>query len=412
MTLPRQTFLWELFSTLRTWSFPLSPQDYQSLHDALNAGFGWQSLADLRFVCAAVWAKSKQEQEILYSVFDRLSKEFGWEEWRDLTESESVTPQINFPQEPSGFSPASKQDESASSQKTEHKTQDEFPIETPPALQSETGGISNESLVKAVTQFSDAYLILNPRYIISYRQVAQAWRRLRRTVCTGPKTELDTQATIALRCAQGVATPMVLRARPRNAVRLLLLVDRRGSMTPFHHFIDNAVHQAISQSGRFEYNNVYYFHDVPAGKRSADNNALLQALSGQLYPPLEKFAGKVQALNGGYVYAKPSLRETVALPDILKPHTGGATVIISDAGAARGNYDTARLLDTLAFLKTLSACTPHVVWLNPLPPEAWRDNSAAQIARCVPMFPVDREGLHQAVNVLRGQIHDLDYPFC
>ncbi len=240
--------------------------------------------------------------------------------------------------------------------------------------------------------------------------MAQAWRRLRRTVRSGPKTELDTEASIALRCAQGVATPMVLRARPRNAVRLLLLMDRRGSMTPFHHFTDNAVHQAISQSGRFEYNSVYYFHDVPAGKRNADNNALLQALSGQLYPPLETFAGKVQALSGGYVYAKPSLRETVALPDILKPHTGGATVIISDAGAARGNYDTARLVDTLAFLKTLSACTPHVVWLNPLPPEAWRNNSAAQIARCVPMFTVDQEGLHQAVNVLRGQLYDLDYP--
>ncbi len=93
-----KVFLWELFKALRLWNFPLSPQDYQSLHDALNAGFGWESLADLRFVCAAVWAKSRQEQDILSTVFDRLSKEFGWEDWRELTQAsqseqaESVAP--------------------------------------------------------------------------------------------------------------------------------------------------------------------------------------------------------------------------------------------------------------------------------------------------------------------------------
>jgi uncharacterized protein with von Willebrand factor type A (vWA) domain len=277
--------------------------------------------------------------------------------------------------------------------------------------QPETGGISVDSLLREIERFDKFHLIRNPRYILSYRQVAQAWRRLRRFVHQGPKTELDVAATIALRCQQGRVTPLVLRARRRNAVRLLLLLDRQGSMVPFHHFTDSAIREAIYQSGRFAYAATFYFHDVPVGRRGAENSAVLQRLGKQLFPDTDPVAGEIQALEGGHVYADANLLHAHSLSDILRNRLeGGAVVIVSDAGAARGNYDTARLVDTIAFLKRLYAHTPSVVWLNPLPMERWQHNSAARIARYVPMFPVDREGLYQAVNVLRGQIHDLDYP--
>ena len=89
---------------------------------------------------------------------------------------------------------------------------------------------------------------------------------------------------------------------------------------------------------------------------------------------------------------------------------------MSDGGAARQHYNVLRLLDTLAFLKALRIYTSTVIWLNPLPPretqisDYWVNTTAAQIARHIPMFPLNRRGLYQAINVLRGQVYSVECP--
>ena len=60
--------------------------------------------------------------------------------------------------------------------------------------------------------------------------------------------------------------------------RLLLLVDRQGSMDPFHQFCDE-VCIAIQQAGRLEETALYYFHNVPA--EGADDQVLEALLTGQ-----------------------------------------------------------------------------------------------------------------------------------
>ena len=85
-------------------------------------------------------------------------------------------------------------------------------------------------------------------------------------------------------------------------------------------------------------------------------------------------------------------------------------VILSDGGAARGRYDLLRLLDTVAFLKGAQEWSYRLVWLNPLPPTAWTGSTAAEIARHIPMFPMDRDGMYRAVNVLRGQPFPVEKP--
>jgi uncharacterized protein with von Willebrand factor type A (vWA) domain len=91
------------------------------------------------------------------------------------------------------------------------------------------------------------------------------------------------------------------------------------------------------------------------------------------------------------------------LEEVLQKYAADAfVVVISDAGAVRKYYNVVRLLDTISFIKALRAYTLNYVWLNPLPKSYWKDNTAAEIARHVPMFPLNREGIQQAVNVLRG----------
>ncbi|MCP4697104.1 MAG: hypothetical protein GY862_09680, partial [Gammaproteobacteria bacterium] len=391
-------FLWILFNRLRKGHFPLAPEDYQELYRALQAGFGWQSRDDLRTLCCALWAKSLQERKTLFSLFDDLVDEFGLGDWRlpEHRESGPVTdsPQTPFQEKTTAFTghdtppvyektalkesapeePVPEEsafEEPAYEESVSEKSAPSSPqVEPESQKQKDTSDISINSLLTDLDASSHSHPILNPRYILEYRQVAQAARRLRRFTRSGPKTELDIAASIALRCRRGVVMPLVFKARQRNAaMRLLLLADRQGSMSSFHHFCDTTVLRAIRQSSRFEQVSVYYFHNVPAGKRCSHNNALLQLLTRHIFPVMDDEAiADIKALEGGYLYTDPKLLQARPLSEVLKQEIEkeGAVIILSDAGAARGNDDIIRLVDTVAFLKKLHTHTSSVVWLNPL----------------------------------------------
>lgn len=199
----------------------------------------------------------------------------------------------------------------------------------------------------------------------------------------------------------------MLVPRQRNAARLLLLVDRQGSMTPFHRFSD-MVCSAIQQAANLDKVTIFYFHNVPA--EGADDS-VLAPLSEQLFPQMDTILSKIQPLTSGYVYKDIELLEAHVLSNVLDIYAEqAAVVLLSDGGAARRHYNVLRLLDTVAFLKALRTYTASVIWLNPLPPPCWTNSTAAQIARHIPMFPLNRQGLSRAVNVLRGQSFSVECP--
>ena len=367
-----------LFQQLRRRRFPLGLDDYLALRQALRAGFGLSSQEDLRDLCCSLWAKSFQEREVLASLFEQL--QFPIWEMPELEESLVAPP----PPEP----------------ETQLDEYQGVQAESSPTTQTYR---NLPHVVVNVEQLSQRSFVFVPQFPITYREVAQTWRRLRRSVREGPRTELDIEATITNRCRSGVTSSVILRPRRRNRARSLLLVDRQGSMAPFHR-LSEEVCSAIEQAGRLEQPAAfYYFHDVPA--EGADET-VSDLLEDSLFPTLDPILPNIQPLEEGYLYDEPELFSPQSLVDILQTHAVGANVVLlSDAGAARGRYDLLRLLDTIAFLKALRAYTDRYVWLNPLPRRYWETTTttAAQIARHVPMFPLDREGLYRAVNVLRGQ---------
>lgn len=410
--LKEETFLWVLFEQLRRRRFPLGPDDYYALRQALRAGFGWSSRQALRDLCCALWAKSRQEQEILIALFDHLE-----------------LPDWGLPQQAVSHSASTNEVPGAESRLRETVIQKisrfvssrigpYFVIRIQQlkhlwaARKSEPApstlvyrGVPPIRLGNV--ELPKASFIFVPQFPIGYRDVAQAWRRLRRPVRSGPRSELDVEATVDRRCRLGVASAMVLVPRRRNTARLLLLVDRQGSMAPFHRFVES-VCVAIQQSGKLENAALYYFHDKPA--EGADKG-VLESIAGELFPTLDSVLHQVTPLTKGYIYRDPELLFPLPLVDVLEEHAcGSAVVLISDAGAARGRYDVVRLLDTVAFFKALRVYTAQYVWLNPLPRKYWGNNTASQIARHLPMFPLDREGSHRAVNVLRGQPYLIERP--
>ena len=256
-------------------------------------------------------------------------------------------------------------------------------------------------------QVPDRHFIYVPDYPLSFREVAQAWRRLRRPVREGPPVELDVPASLERRLRQGVAGPVVLRPRRRNTARLLLLVDRGEAMTPFLDFVDE-VCRAIQHSGNLQLTTIYYFRDQPA--QGASERAL-RSLGGAALTSLDPLLGQIEPLQRGRFYTSPQMRTSLPVARALDERArGAAVVILSDAGAAARSFEARRLLNTVAFLKALRLRTTRIAWLNPLPRPDWQGATAGQLARHIPMFPLDRPGLYAAVDVLRGRPAAVERP--
>ena len=145
---------------------------------------------------------------------------------------------------------------------------------------------------------------------------------------------------------------------------------------------------------------------------------MLEPLSKELFLVLDSILPQINPRNTdfidtAFVYDDSELLDPIPLKDVLQKNALDAfVVIISDAGAARNHYSVPRLLDTISFMKALRTYTLSYVWLNPLPKSYWKDknNTATQIARHVPMFALEREGIQQAVNVLRGHQYTIEKP--
>jgi uncharacterized protein with von Willebrand factor type A (vWA) domain len=378
-------FLWALFQQLRRRGFALGPEEYQAVRLALREGFGWSSRRELREVCSALWAKSREERAVVAALFDQhevsdWSLEAGAadssvtsDDFRQMAAEDAALEMATSPE--SG-------PEMASMGRLPPLTFSEMPM----------------------LPYRHVFL---PQYPVSFRAVAQAWRRLRWSVREGPATELDVDATVQRRCRLGVVSPPVLRPRRRNRAKLLLLVDRQGSMSPFHSYVDQ-VCQAICQAGWLRQVGIFYFHDTPM--EGADPSILVP-LEGQLFPSLDPILAEIPALTHGTLMNDTELMSPLSAHDVISDYgRDAAVVILSDAGAARGRYDLLRLLDTVAFLKGAKEWNSRLVWLNPLPSTAWVGSTAAELARHIPMFSMDRDGMYKAVNVLRGQPFPVEKP--
>ncbi|MEH2419835.1 MAG: hypothetical protein V7K48_02475, partial [Nostoc sp.] len=209
----------------------------------------------------------------------------------------------------------------------------------------------------------------NEYFPMTGRQMKQSWRYLRRFIREGPSIELDVEATVEQMSRQGMLLHPVFKPRRVNRNELLLLVDQDGSMAPFHSLSERLAETAI-HGGRLGKAGIYYFHNCP---------------SQHLYH------------DSYHQVAEP-------ISDVLaKLHPEYAEILIfSDAGAARGTFNRERLDLTTEFLDQLRQKLRHIAWLNPLPRDRWT-GTAGEVAKIVPMFELSRQGLTQAIDVLRGK---------
>jgi uncharacterized protein with von Willebrand factor type A (vWA) domain len=220
----------------------------------------------------------------------------------------------------------------------------------------------------------------------------QSWRYLCHMVREGPPVEIDVPATVRKIAHDGFVLAPELRPRRINKATLLLLLDQIGSMAPFHE-LGRRLQKTVEESGRLGQVQTLYFHNVP--------------------PPINQETAVTTTLYRQHnLFEKPECVQAAAVHTLLDKFKNSPSVLIfSDAGAARGGWNEERIQNTARFLYQLKAHgIQHIAWLNPMPPERGeaarepqQQNSAQTIARFVPMFSIDRHGLQEAINVLRGR---------
>lgn len=229
---------------------------------------------------------------------------------------------------------------------------------------------------------TDAYLP------VSYREMIQSWRYLRKKDEFQSSDRLDIPATVERIAKNGLLDAPVYERYQLNSEDLLVIfADRRGSMVPFHHLTDQLIAAAKSEGGHRKAQ-VYYFYNYPSG----------------------------------YVYRNPNLTGPISLEEVYGKmrHDRTNALIFSDAGAARGNYNQERAKRTLEFLDGKAGDTGagghdalhkralFVAWLNPMPWHRWAGTTAEAIVRSgstkmYPLIEIGKEGLLLAVQALMGR---------
>ena len=367
-----ETLLLPLFNRLRQKDIPVGISEYLLAIKMIQCRGAWQDIERLKRLLCLLWVKSLEDQYIFNQLFEELVRP---ELEKQLLEADkSPLPKIDEdstfpPQETENLDINSNPISQVSSKvQRENKPQPNQPTNSIPIRDFSRKSLSEITPIKL--RFRQSYNLI-PRLPITRREMTGIWRNLRLLKREGAPENLDVQGTINLFCKMGFFSGVVLQPSRKNQVKLVLLIDCEGSMSPFKLLIDT-LQESIEKVGLLNQKNIFYFHNVPRG----------------------------------YLFTKPNLTKPLPIEEILSREVGNnSVVIVSDGGAARRTYDSERLHQTKEFIRQLSDKTYLYGWLNPVPEFQWRMTTAEDIATFIPMYSLNPQGLNDLVKILLG------YPF-
>lgn len=213
------------------------------------------------------------------------------------------------------------------------------------------------------------------------RELKNSWRYLpARQIRQQFNDEIDVRSTvraIAKTGEQFFAGP-IFKEKDGKEAGLFILIDHLGSMVAFEEFakdVERSAREWFSKQFSASGIRTYYFQNVPET---------------WLY------------LNTSHTrhHKVAHLQSTFALYPV-------PILIISDGGAAKGQYEPERIKDTVEALDQLKRFSSRIAWLNPLPAKRWEGTSAEPINRMLEgsMCEANPAGFMRAINILRGKIH-------
>lgn len=212
---------------------------------------------------------------------------------------------------------------------------------------------------------------------LDVRQMGVALRKLRVLTRANQALELDIDETIDATANNAGDLELIFRSPRKNNVKLLLLMDVGGSMTPYTR-LSSQLFSAAHQATHFKQFESYYFHNCPYD----------------------------------VVYKDMERREGVSTKQLLKDKDASWTcIVVGDAAMAPGelmyaggSIDLYHLNDISGFswLSRIKETMPRSVWINPDPPHYWSSAfTVTRIQSLFEMFPLTLSGIEEAVSALR-----------
>ncbi len=212
---------------------------------------------------------------------------------------------------------------------------------------------------------------------LDVRQIKVALKKLRHLRRTGSRLELDIDETIDQACRNAGEIELVFSPEHKNDVKLLLLMDAGGSMYPYARLVDR-LFSAANSVNHFAAFRHFYFH------------------------------------NAIYDYLRPdiSYRERIPTAQVLKDLGPEYKVIlVGDAHMAPYelfmedgiiDYYESNQTAGIVWFERIAAHFRNCVWLNPLPERFWNHPTIAATRQVFPMFHLSLEGLGEAIKKLTG----------
>ena len=209
--------------------------------------------------------------------------------------------------------------------------------------------------------------------VLDTRTIQVALSRLRRQLREGPLDELDLEASIDATCRNAGEIELEYRRRKNNGIRIVLLMDAGGTMTPHARLVNRLFSAARNQFRHFK---AYYFHNCPYD---------------QVYEDIER-------------------RVAVSTEEMMRYGDDHWLIVVGDAhmnplelvraGAAvegEANADPG-----LLWLQRIRDAFPRHVWLNPLigAENLMSGQSVLLVQSVFRMYPLSLDGLDEAVKAL------------
>jgi hypothetical protein len=210
---------------------------------------------------------------------------------------------------------------------------------------------------------------------LDVRSMKMALRRLRQLSRTGPEDELDVEETIDATAKNAGEIDFKWRRNRKNTVKVLLVMDVGGSMTPFARLCSQ-LFSALNASTHFKDFKYFCFHNC---------------IYDNLYRDIEA---------GDEVVTDYVLRNLE--PDYKTILVGDARMATEELVERYGAiyYYERNETPGIERLRQISEHFTHAVWLNPEDPYYWHHPTVMMIQRLFPMFELTLEGLDRAVKRL------------
>ncbi|HZK43704.1 MAG TPA: VWA domain-containing protein [Syntrophomonadaceae bacterium] len=218
------------------------------------------------------------------------------------------------------------------------------------------------------------------------RQFQLALRKLRQFTsrADGAKTELDLDATIDKTCDNAGRLELVWDRPRQNNIKVLLLMDSGGSMTPYSRLC-NQLFTAVHKSNHFKDLKVFYFH-----------NCIYDWLFHDSHCHLPNYTDTEHILRT----LDPDYRVIIVGDASMSPFE-----LMRQGGII--DWDLHNDKPGIDWLRRIRQRFEYSVWLNPIRKEHWEwTDGFFTISRIAEIFPMEEltvDGLDTAVKKLRSR---------